>query len=59
MPLAVFEDADGPPAYRLGKDAEVTVLLSVNQKVVKNFSFRPGELNDSRVREILKACPRS
>jgi hypothetical protein len=57
VPLAVFEDADGPPAYRLGKDAEITVLLSVNQKVVKNFSFRPGELTASKVREVLKALP--
>src|SRR5262245_11653004 len=31
--LTVFEDVDGPPAYRLARDAEVTVLLSVRQKV--------------------------
>jgi hypothetical protein len=57
VPLAVFEDADGPPAYLLHKDAEVTVLLSVKQKVVKNFSYRAGELNDQRVKEILNALP--
>ena len=28
VPLAVFEDADGPPAYLLHKEAEVTVLPS-------------------------------
>src|SRR6266576_1593202 len=57
LPLAVFEDNDGPPAYRVEKDAEVTVLLSVKQKVVKNFSFRAGELNDQRVKEVLNALP--
>ena len=57
LPLAVFEDADGPPAYRVEKEAEVTVLLSVKQKVVKNFSFRAGELNDDRVKEVLNAIP--
>jgi hypothetical protein len=57
VPLAVFEDVDGPPAYRISKDAEVTVLLSVKQKVVKNFSFRPGELTDDRVKEVLTHLP--
>jgi hypothetical protein len=54
VPLAVFEDVEGPPAYRLARDAEVTVLLSVKQKVVRNFAFRPGELTDARVAEVLK-----
>lgn len=57
LPLAVFEDADGPPAYRVVKDAEVTVLLSVKQKVVKNFTFRAGELNEQRIKEVLNAMP--
>jgi hypothetical protein len=57
LPLAVFEDAQGPPAYRLSKDAEVTVLLCVKQKVVRNFTFREGELTDARVTEILKSIP--
>ena len=45
VPLGIFEDTVGPPAYLLHKDAEVTVLLSVRQKVVANFAFRAGELN--------------
>ncbi len=44
MPLGVFEDLDGPPNYRLAKDAEVTVLLFVKQKVVANFAYRAGEI---------------
>jgi hypothetical protein len=31
----------------------VTVLLSVKQKVVRNFSFRAGELTEARVKEVL------
>lgn len=57
VPLAVFEDPDGPPAYRIAKEAEVTVLLSVKQKVVKNFSFRAGELTEAKVRTILQSLP--
>jgi len=55
--LAVFEDADGPPAYKLARDADVTVLLFVKQKVVKNFAFRAGELDDKKVAEVLGAVP--
>jgi tetratricopeptide (TPR) repeat protein len=55
LPLAVFEDVGGPPSYRLNQDAEVTVLLMVKQRVVGNFAFRQGELNEVRVEEILKA----
>ncbi len=55
VPLAVFEDVDGPPSYRLSREADVTVLLSVRQKVVHNFAWRAGELTQERVSEILKA----
>jgi len=56
--LGVFEDPVGPPSYRLSKDADVTVLLFVKQKVVGNYAFRAGELTDGKVDEILKAVPR-
>lgn len=57
LPLAVFEDVVGPPSYRLANDADVTILLSVKQKVVANFAFRTGELTDARAAEVLKALP--
>ncbi|MCU0703814.1 MAG: hypothetical protein MUF18_07535 [Fimbriiglobus sp.] len=53
-----FEDADGPPAYKLHADADVTVLLFVKQKVVSNFAFRSGELTDAKVNEVLKSVPK-
>src|SRR5262245_30077507 len=58
IPLGVFEDPDGPPSYRLAKDAEVTVLMFVKQKVVANFAFRAGELSAKARDEVLKAVPR-
>jgi hypothetical protein len=57
VPLAVFEDLGGPPSYRLARDADVTILLSVRQRVVANFAFRPGELADARIAEVLRALP--
>jgi hypothetical protein len=56
-PVGAFEDADGPPAYKLHKDADVTVLLFVKQKVVANFAFRAGELDDKAIDNVMKAVP--
>ncbi|MBI2804322.1 MAG: hypothetical protein HYX68_04980 [Planctomycetes bacterium] len=58
VPCAVFEDTVGPPTYLLHKEADVTVLLSVKQKVVANFAFRAGELNDAAIAQIVKAIPK-
>ena len=58
VPLGIFEDPLGPPSYRLAKDADVTVLLFVKQKVIANFAFRSGELKDAQVAEVCKALPR-
>jgi hypothetical protein len=54
VPCAVFEDTVGPPAYLIAREADVTVMLSVKQKVVANFAFRAGELNEEAIREIVK-----
>jgi hypothetical protein len=58
VPVGVFEDIDGPPSYRLHRDADVTVLLSVKQKVVANFAFRAGELTDKKLAEIVETIPK-
>jgi hypothetical protein len=57
VPVGTFEDADGPPSYKLNKDADVTVLLFSKQKVIANYAFRAGELTDKRIDEIVKAVP--
>ena len=57
VPIAVFEDLGGPPSYKLSRDADVTVLLFVKQKVVANFAFREGELTSARIDEVLRAVP--
>ena len=58
VPLGVFEDEAGPPSYRLHRDADVTILMFVNRKVVANFAFRADELTDARAAEVMKALPR-
>jgi len=58
VPVGGFEDTDGPPAYKLAADADVTVLLFVKQKVVANFAYRDGELTDQAIGEVMKAVPK-
>jgi hypothetical protein len=58
LAVGIFEDQDGPPSYRLNREADVTVLLSVKQKVVANFAFRQGELNDDKIKDIVATLPK-
>jgi hypothetical protein len=58
VPLAVYEDIVGPPAYLLNRDADVTILLSVKQRVVANFALRTGELNDKTIDQVFKTLPK-
>lgn len=52
VPVGAFEDSDGPPAYKLAADAEVTVLVFVKEKVVVNRAYRAGELNEVAIKDI-------
>src|SRR5262245_16796797 len=57
VPVGAFEDVDGPPSYKLSKDADVTVLLFTKQKVTANFAFRSGELTEKEIETVVKAVP--
>ena len=58
VPVGVFDDPLGPPAYKLHRDAEVTVILFANRKVVANFAFRAEEWNDDAVKKIAESMPK-
>lgn len=57
-PIGAFEDLDGPPAYKLSPEADVTVLLFVKKKVVANFAFRADELTDESIGVVVKELPK-
>ena len=57
VPVGAFEDPDGPPSYKLNADADVTVLLFVNEKVVANFAYRVDELNEASIKDVMKRLP--
>lgn len=52
MPVGVFDDAVGPPSYKLGPEADVTVLLFINRKVTANYTFRADELKPADITVI-------
>jgi hypothetical protein len=58
LALGVFDDPLGPPTYLLSEEADVTVLLFVDEKVVANFAFAKGELDRAKVEEILASVPK-
>ncbi len=43
----------GPKAYRLDKDAEVTVILYTKYKVQANFAFRKGQLREMAIEQVM------
>lgn len=58
VPVGAYEDADGPPSYKLNKEADVTIMLFTKQKVVANFALRAGELTDKQIDEVTRAVPK-
>jgi hypothetical protein len=58
MPVGVFDDPVGPPSYKLADDADLTVLLFVDHKVIANFAFRKGEFDEAASRQIVEEVKR-
>lgn len=58
VPLTIVEDIAGPLAFKIDKDADVTVLLYTKGKVVSNFAFKAGELKDKDVKAIVAQLPK-
>jgi hypothetical protein len=53
LPLTIFDGVAGPPNYKLAQEADVTVLLWVNQEVKANHAFGKGELNASAAKQVV------
>jgi hypothetical protein len=47
----------GPRAYKVAKDADVTVVLYTDRKVKENYAFGKGDLKDSAIEKIVAAIP--
>lgn len=55
-PLTVAVDKDGPKAYKLNKDAAVTVLVyKAGGKIAKNFAFEDSKAAAAKAKDVAAA----
>ena len=53
-PLTIFDEEGGPGAYKLGKDAEVTVVMWSGQEIQATHAFAKGKLNKKTIKKVLR-----
>jgi quercetin dioxygenase-like cupin family protein len=56
--LAIDWNVSGPSGWKLGRDADVTIILYSRGKVEANHAFRKGELNEKRIDTVLADLPK-
>jgi hypothetical protein len=52
--ILTIDQPTGPSAYKISKDADVTVILYDNRTVKANYAFKKGELKDADIKSIMK-----
>jgi len=52
--LSLWDDQNGPPDYKVAKEADVTVVLYTKMQVKANYAFKKGELKDDDIDRIVK-----
>jgi hypothetical protein len=57
LPLGVFEDAVGPPAYKIDASHDVSVIVFAQKKVTASFFYRAEALTPTARTAILAALP--
>src|SRR5262249_28857456 len=53
-----IDNPTGPEKYKVAKEADVTVVLYTDHKVVANHTFRKGELNDKAIGKVVTNVPK-
>lgn len=53
VPLTVYENSEGPRAYKLSDDAAVTVLMWVENSVKVNHAYSQGQLTEQEIEKIV------
>lgn len=54
LPIGIFESPAGPPSYKLHANADVTVLLVKDSKVVHNFAYPAQGLTAADVKKMME-----
>jgi hypothetical protein len=58
LAVAALGDPQGPPGYRIAPDADITVLLFRNKKVIANFAYRKADWNVAAADAVLRGLPK-
>lgn len=58
VPLTLIESPAGPPAYKIAKGADVTVMLWKGTSVKANHVYTKGGLTEADVKTILADLPK-
>lgn len=53
-PLTTYEDAMGPPSYKISKDADFTVMMWVDSELKVNETFQKGQLSKQKVTQMVQ-----
>ena len=56
--VLTIDNPAGPGAYKVAKDADVTVVLYEHRAVKVNHAYKRGELNDRAIQQILSEIPK-
>lgn len=52
-PLTLIEGVQGPPEYKITKEASVTVMMWVEGQVKVNRAFRKGQLEPTAIKQLV------
>jgi hypothetical protein len=53
-----IDNPAGPDGYNVAKDADVTVVLYLERKIIANYAFKKAELTAKEIDKILADVPR-
>ena len=56
--VLTLDSPTGPEAYKVAKDAEITVVLYKSRKVVANYTFEKGKMTEKDVEKVLADLPK-
>jgi hypothetical protein len=56
--VLTIDNPAGPPAFKISKDAEVTVLLYNKRKVEANHAFAKGQFSTKGIDAVLSDVPK-
>jgi hypothetical protein len=51
--VLAIDNPAGPKAYKVSKDADVTIVLYTKRDVKANYAFKKGEMKDADIEKIV------